>query len=97
VVGHHDPASAFQEFAAHPGDFDVVVTDLSMPGMSGFELAREILALRPDVPVIMTSGYVRPQDEATARGIGVRAVILKPSTIDELGTVLDDLFQAGDD
>ena len=93
VTGHHDPAQALQDFKARPDSFDVVVTDLSMPGMSGFELARAVLATRPDIPLLMTSGYVRAQDEETARKIGVRAVILKPSTADDLGKVLDRVFQ----
>jgi CheY-like chemotaxis protein len=70
----------------------LVITDLSMPGMSGFELAREILARRPEMPVIMTSGYVRPQDEETARLLGIRAVVLKPGTVEELGTMLRELL-----
>jgi PAS domain S-box-containing protein len=94
VTGYDDAAQALQEFQARPDDFDAVVTDLSMPGMSGFELARAVLARRPDIPVVLTSGYVRPQDEETARKIGVRSVILKPNTIDDLGRVLDELLQA---
>ena len=93
VTGYHDPAEALQDFKARPDAFDVVVTDLSMPGMSGFELARAVLATRPDIPLLMTSGYVRAQDEETARKIGVRAVILKPSTADDLGKVLDRVLQ----
>ena len=83
-----------QDFNARPNAFDVVVTDLSMPGMSGFELARGVLATRPDIPLLMTSGYVRPQDEEAAHSIGVRAVILKPNTADDLGKMLDRLFKA---
>jgi CheY-like chemotaxis protein/anti-sigma regulatory factor (Ser/Thr protein kinase) len=93
VTGHHDPAQALHDFNARPEAFDVVVTDLSMPGMSGFELARGVLAARPDIPLLMTSGYVRPQDEEAAHNIGVRAVILKPNTVDDLGKMLDRLFQ----
>jgi CheY-like chemotaxis protein len=62
--------------------------------MSGFELARGVLATRPDIPLLMTSGYVRPQDEEAAHNIGVRAVILKPNTADDLGKMLDRLFKA---
>jgi len=86
-------AQALHDFNARPEAFDVVVTDLSMPGMSGFELARGVLATRPDIPLLMTSGYVRPQDEEAAHNIGVRAVILKPNTVDDLGKMLDRLFQ----
>ena len=80
-------------FRQAPEAFDAVVTDLSMPRMSGFDLARGVLALRPGVPVVLTSGYIRPEDEGEAERLGVRAVILKPNTIEEMGTELDRIFR----
>jgi CheY-like chemotaxis protein len=64
-----------------------------MPQQSGFDLARSILSLRPDLPVILTSGYVRPDDQATAAAIGIRAFILKPNTVEELAVTLAALFE----
>jgi CheY-like chemotaxis protein len=51
-----------------------------------------MLAIRPDLPVIVTSGFVTPEDQLTARKIGVRELLLKPNTADELGALLDKLF-----
>ena len=93
VSGYPEPAAALRDFQAAPNAFDVVVTDLSMPGMSGFELARAVLAIRSDIPLLMTSGYVNPRDEDTARNIGVHSMILKPGTVDELGRILGGLFR----
>ncbi len=93
ISGFTDPVQALEAFRAHPQDFDVVVTDLSMPHMSGFELAREVLAVRPGIPVLMTTGYIGPEDEGTARAAGISEVILKPVTMDELGEVLDRLIR----
>jgi PAS domain S-box-containing protein len=87
--GYTDPEAALKVFRAHPQDYDVVVTDLSMPHMSGFELAREVLALRPGMPVLMTTGYIRAEDEESARAAGIREIVLKPVTVDEMGQVLD--------
>jgi CheY-like chemotaxis protein len=87
-----EPAAAVATFRLDPQSFDLVVTDLAMPGMSGFELAREILAIRRDVPVVMTSGYFRQEDQETATAIGVRELILKPNTVEELGRSLDRLL-----
>jgi PAS domain S-box-containing protein len=92
VTGHTDAAKALEEFRARPRDFDVVVTDLSMPKMSGFALARELLATRADVPIVLTSGYVRPEDQERALEMGLRDLILKPNTIEQLGRTLDQLF-----
>jgi len=97
VVGHTDPIKALQAFRAQPHEFDAVVTDLSMPHMSGFELVRELLAARADVPILMMSGYVRPEDQSAAAELGIRELILKPNTFEELGRALGDLFNRAHD
>jgi CheY-like chemotaxis protein len=92
VSGYTDPLRALEDFSAQPGAFDAVVTDLSMPGMSGFHLAEALLKLRPDVPIILTTGYVRLEDKEMAGRVGIRELILKPDTIDDLGRTLDRLI-----
>lgn len=94
VTAFSDPRAAAEEFRAHPDDFDAVITDISMPGMSGFEMAEEVLGIRPGKPVIMTSGYIRREDEEEAERLGVRAVIAKPGTVDELAGALDRILRA---
>jgi PAS domain S-box-containing protein len=94
VTGITDPFEALKVFRSRPNDFDVVVTDLAMPGMSGFDLVREMLLIRSDIPVVMTSGYLRPEDQRTAAELGLRALILKPNTSAELGAVLNRIFTA---
>jgi CheY-like chemotaxis protein len=95
VSGFTEPTEALQAFAAEPGAFDAIVTDLSMPGLSGTDFAKQILQLRADVPVIMTSGYVRAQDREAALKVGVRELVLKPNTVEELGGVLHKLLTGG--
>lgn len=88
VTGFNDAAGAIAAFAAAPQDFDLVLTDLSMPGMSGMDVAREILRIRPDIPVLLATGYVRSEDVEQARAIGIREVIWKPQTVGEMGDLL---------
>jgi PAS domain S-box-containing protein len=95
VTGLEDPERALELVSQDPGAFDAVVSDLSMPRMPGFELGRRILELRPSMPIVITSGFVRPEDEERARELGVRAFILKPQTIDELGNALNRIFSEG--
>ena len=85
VEAHTRAADALEDFRRRPEEFDLVLTDLSMPGASGMDFAASVLALRPDVPVIMTTGYIDPDDLDRARRIGVCEVILKPTTIEEMG------------
>jgi PAS domain S-box-containing protein len=97
-MGYHvsafkDAAQAIAAFAAAPQDFDLVLTDLSMPGISGMEVSRQILAIRPDIPVLLATGYVRTEDVEQARAIGIREVIWKPQTIGEMGDMLAQQLQ----
>ena len=93
VRGFKDPDEALAAFAAAPQEFDLVLTDLSMPGMSGMEVSRQILQIRPDIPVLLATGYVRPEDVEQARAIGIREVIWKPQTIGEMGDLLAQQLQ----
>lgn len=93
VTGCVDPLQAIALLRAQPDNFDVVVTDLSMGGMNGFELTRELRAIRSNLPVLLTSGYVRSEDRETAQQVGIRELILKPNTVEELGQAIDRALQ----
>ncbi len=88
VSGFSDPAKALAAFAEGPANFDLVLTDLSMPGMNGMEVARRILEMRPDIPILLATGYVRSEDVEQARAVGIREVIWKPQTIAEMADLL---------
>jgi PAS domain S-box-containing protein len=93
VTGETDPVRAVELFRSNPKAFDVVVTDLAMPQLSGFDLSSRLLAIRPHIPIVMTSGFVRPEDQERALNMGIRDLILKPDTIDQLGRTLDRILQ----
>ncbi len=65
-------------FKEDPEAFDVVVTDQTMPKLTGVKLAEEMLAIRPDIPIILTTGYSAQVDEAKAKEIGIRGFLMKP-------------------
>jgi PAS domain S-box-containing protein len=92
VTGTSDPQEALRAFDSDPHRFDLVVTDLSMPQMSGFDVASAILARNASVPVILMSGYLRPEDRARATAMGVSEILLKPSTVEELGAAIGRLL-----
>ena len=77
-VGFTSVAEALAAFRSDTGRFDLLVTDETMPSMTGTELAREIRALRPDMPVILVSGYSTPALAERARSVGIRTVLGKP-------------------
>jgi PAS domain S-box-containing protein len=67
-----------------PEQFDMVVTDMTMPEMMGDKLAQKILEIRPDIPVIMYTGYSEYITEDRAKSLGIRQLILKPFEIEDL-------------
>jgi CheY-like chemotaxis protein len=93
VTGCTDPQKALETFRSRSDDFDVVVSDLSMPGMSGVDLARALLQIRPGIPILITSGYIRPADNEEVRSLGFPDLILKPDTVEQLGAILHKLFE----
>jgi CheY-like chemotaxis protein len=92
VTGCTVPQRALEMFRSRPHDFDIVLSDLSMPEMSGVELAREILQIRPGMPILIASGYVAPADNEEVRSLGLPDLLLKPNTVEELGEIIHDVL-----
>jgi len=90
VTAHVSPLEALADFLAHPLDFDVMLTDLTMPGMSGADLAERILKVRPDLPIVMATGYGNVMTEDRARDMGLRPLLYKPFTMSVLGDAIQD-------
>ncbi len=88
VTAEQDSLKALRTFRAHPRKFDAAIVDQTMPGMTGAKLAAEMLRLRPDLPVILCTGFSEEINESRAVGLGIRAFLLKPFTIQELTTAL---------
>jgi len=78
------PADALGAFQADPSGFCAVISDLTMPEMTGLELARQIRGIRPAVPIILTSGYLHLDAQQKARESGVNCVINKPFEMKEM-------------
>lgn len=78
-----DPREALKAFEATPTGFDAVLTDLSMPQMSGEEFTLSLRALRPEVPVIVSSGMAGELDDAAKERLGIDAVLVKPWRLEE--------------
>jgi PAS domain S-box-containing protein len=83
-----DPGELMPLLHADPDAFDVVVTDFNMPAMSGLDLAREIARLRPALPVVISSGYVSEAMRAEVLRVGVRHVLQKEYTLEQLADVV---------
>jgi FixJ family two-component response regulator len=90
VTAHVSPEEALKDFLEHPLDFDVLLTDLTMPGLSGADLAEKVLVVRPDLPIVMATGYGRIMSEERATELGLQPLLYKPFTMVALGDAIQD-------
>jgi CheY-like chemotaxis protein len=88
------PLEAIEVFKAAPDKFDLVISDMTMPAMTGVSLAKKLMEIRPEIPVVICTGYSEQIDESRAKELGIKGFLMKPFTIRELSKtvrqVLDD-------
>ena len=85
---------ALETFRAAPERFDVVITDQTMPHMTGLELAEALLQIRPELPIILCTGFSDLVDEGVAKESGVRQYVTKPVLPRSLAEVVRQVMQA---
>ena len=78
VATHHLPSEALADFRRDPTAYDVVITDMTMPEMDGLAFSRAVRAVRPDLPIILATGYSALLTETTAGDLAIQALIYKP-------------------
>ena len=81
---YNDSPQALKAFLNNPYDFDVVFTDQTMPGLTGSELSKKILHIRPDIPIIIATGYSHSLSKEQALSLGIKAFLQKPIKLQEL-------------
>ncbi len=89
VLKHTDSRKALADFVATPSIFDVVITDQIMPHMSGVSLARKIHHIRPDIPVVLMTGFRDSFNEHQAIEAGISQIILKPTSHRDLAELIE--------
>ena len=92
IVSFTEPSQALLEFEASPEAYDAIVTDFRMPEMNGLELSERLVALRQDVPILLTSAFTGEIDKARVEEIGIERVLEKPVSAEELGLWLAEVI-----
>jgi CheY-like chemotaxis protein len=93
VSGFTDPVQGIAALRADPAAFDLALTDHNMPAMSGIDVAREIRAIRADLPIALASGYITEAMRAEAAEAGVSDIIFKPNVVEDFCDVVHNLAQ----
>jgi len=88
VSGETTSLEALELFRTQPQQFDLVITDEVMPGITGSKLAEELLKIRPDLPIILCTGYSETINGDKARKIGIRELVMKPFGIREIAIAI---------
>ena len=86
---------SLEAFRAHPDSYDLVITDMTMPNMTGSELAQRIMRIRADVPIILCTGFSELINEKKAKSLGIRGFIMKPVDMRNLAKTIRRVLDEG--
>lgn len=92
VTAFNDPATALDHFEAAPDEIDLIISDQTMPGMTGTEMAARIFARRPALPFLLCTGYSDGVDKLRAQTLGLGGFLHKPYKSSELLTIIKTLL-----
>ncbi len=84
VETHSSSLGALEAFRSDPKRFDIIITDQTMPKMTGAQMAKEFMAIRPDIPIILCTGFSDVISEEEAKAIGIKEFIMKPIVISDI-------------
>ena len=88
VTAHSRSIEALATFMNEPDAFDLVITDQTMPALTGIELAKRMLQIRPDIPIILCTGYSNLVSEDSAKATGIRELAFKPLSRSSIGQLI---------
>jgi len=89
VTAFTHPAEAIEAFRADPSGFDLFVTDFNMPEISGLEAAEAVRRIRPEMRILMSSGYITEDLRTKARALGVLELLYKPISTEDLVAAIE--------
>jgi len=88
VVTRTGSIDALEFFRSQPDQFDLILTDMTMPNMTGVELSKEIMNIRSDIPVILCTGFSEKIDEKKALELGIKAFVMKPIVMGKMANTI---------
>lgn len=93
VISRNNSIEALDTFRNHPRQFDLIITDQTMPEMTGLELVEQLIQIRPDIPVILCTGYTEMIAEDSAASLGIGAYVMKPVRISDISVKIRKLLE----
>lgn len=96
VTSYTDSMNALEAFQSDPEAFDIVITDMAMPRMSGDQLAKRLISIKPDLPIILCTGYSERIDSKKASAIGIKGFLMKPVAQSNIAQVVREVLDEAD-
>ncbi len=97
VTAFTDSIDGLKAFRADPSAFDLVISDMTMPNMTGNRLAQELLAVRPDIPIIICTGFSERINEENIAAAGIKGFLMKPVVVSEMAKMVRSVLDHGKD
>ena len=92
ITGRTSSIEALEAFRNNPQGFDLVITDMTMPNMTGKDLAKELMSIRSDIPIILCTGFSEQIDERRAREMGISAFVMKPIVMLQIANTIREVL-----
>ncbi len=92
VTSRNSSLEAIEAFRFNPDQFDLVITDMAMPNMSGDKLTVELLKIRPDIPILLCTGFSETMSETRAASLGIKGFLLKPVVMKDLARKIREIL-----
>jgi len=94
VTSHTSSIEALEAFRASPDRFDLVITDMAMPNMSGDKLSAELIKIRPDIPILICTGFSENMSKEKAEFLGIKGFLMKPIIMKDLAKKIREVLEA---
>lgn len=92
VTARTGSVDALHVFQANPSEFDMVITDMTMPNMTGDQLAHEIIKIRPEIPIVLCTGFSENMNDEKAKSLGIHKFVFKPVSMEEIANTIRDVL-----
>ncbi|SDU36192.1 response regulator [Desulfobacula phenolica] len=93
VISKKNSYEALSLFSSQPDNFDVIITDMTMPGLTGKQLSQKILDINPNIPIIMCTGFSDKIDQNSAEKMGIKALLKKPILLSDLAYTVKNILK----
>jgi len=95
VTSRTSSIGALEAFKADPDKFDLVITDMSMPKMPGDKLVAELIKIRPDIPILLCTGFSETMTDEKIKSLGLRGILMKPMMMKDLARKIREILDHG--